>query len=110
MENQKKVRKHRLVESRPVMVSVLASFLWLVLCQLIQNIADAICIIAFDAYSRGFGPVGLIVSVPAALFLYKWWFRPEFEGMLKGNLLLGFRLAVFEFIMIPAEDSRLCRR
>ena len=110
MENQKKVRKHRLVESRPVMVSVLASFLWLVLCQLIQNIADAICIIAFDAYPRGFGPVGLIVSVPAALFLYKWWFRPEFEGMLKGNLLLGFRLAVFEFIMIPAEDSRLCRR
>ena len=45
MENQKKVRKHRLVESHPVMVSVLASFLWLVLCQLIQNIADAICII-----------------------------------------------------------------
>ena len=100
MENQKKVRKHRLVESHPVMVSVLASFLWLVLCQLFQNIADAICIIAFDAYPRGLGPVGLIVSVPAALFLYKWWFRPEFEGMLKGNLLLGFRLAVFEFIYV----------
>ena len=100
MENQKKVRRHRLVESHPVLASVLASFLWLVLCQLIQNIADAICIIAFASYPRGFGPVGLIVSVPAALFLYKWWFRPEFEGMLKGNLFLGFRLCVFELLYV----------
>ena len=100
MENQKKVRRHRLVESYPVLTSVLASFLWLLLCQLIQSIADAICHIAFAAYPLDFGPVGIIVSVPAVIFLYKWWFRPEFEGMLKGNLLLGFRLCVFELIYV----------
>ena len=98
MENQKKVRKHRLVESHPVLASILACILLFFLCQLIQIFVDRACTSFINGYDNG--PVGLIVAAPIVFLLYKWWFRPEFEGMLKGDLPLGFRLCVIELIYV----------
>ena len=85
----KKVRKHRFVESHPVLASVLACVFLFIFCQMIQSYVDMACSKLIKGYDYQSGPVGLIVAVPIVFLLYKWWFRPEFEGMLKGNLLLG---------------------
>jgi membrane protease YdiL (CAAX protease family) len=49
-----------------------------------------------SGYDAATGPVGLFAGTAIMLILYKWWFRPEFEGMLKGDLPLGFLLGLIE--------------
>ena len=49
-----------------------------------------------SGYDVATGPVGLFAGAAITLVLYKWWFRPEFEGMLKGDLPLGFLLGLIE--------------
>ena len=101
----KKVRKHRFVESHPVLASVLACVFLFIFCQMIQSYVDMACSKLIKGYDYQSGPVGLIVAVPIVFLLYKWWFRPEFEGMLKGNLLLGFKLMLIEVIYVLVGDT-----
>ena len=61
MENQKKVRKHRLVESHPVLASILACILLFFLCQLIQIFVDRACtsfISGIRRHAEGRSPAG----------------------------------------------------
>ena len=104
MEYNKKIRKHRFVESRPVLASILACFFLFILCQLIQRLADMACNALISGYDFENGPVGLIVAVPIVFWLYTWWFRPEFEGMLKGDIPLGFKLLLIELVYVIASD------
>ncbi|MBQ9033980.1 MAG: CPBP family intramembrane metalloprotease [Lachnospiraceae bacterium] len=56
-----------------------------------------------SGYDAKFGPIGVVISTIFMIGVYRWWFRPEFEGMLKGNLPLGFLLGLIEvgFVLIP---------
>ncbi|MBQ9322588.1 MAG: CPBP family intramembrane metalloprotease [Eubacterium sp.] len=63
---------------------------------MIQAIADLGIHMVISGYTVGSGPVGLFTATIASLALYKLWFAPEFEGMLKGDLPLGFLLGLSE--------------
>ena len=95
MSSQKR-KQHKFVENTPIATALLMSILWFVLYQLVElaiNIPLSIVISGYDGMS---GPIGLILSIVIMMGVYKWWFRPEFEGMLKGDLPKGFLLGLFE--------------
>ena len=96
MNSQKRVRQHKFVEKAPVAAALVMSILWFVMFQLIGLPVNGAISLFIDGYSIEQGIAGLAVSILTCLALYKLWFRPEFEGMLKGNLALGFLLGLIE--------------
>ena len=94
--NSQKIRQHKFVEKAPVPAAVLMLILWMILFELIQAIVDLGIHMVISGYTVGSGPVGLFAATIASLALYKLWFAPEFEGMLKGDLPLGFLLGLIE--------------
>ena len=94
--NSQKVRQHKFVEKAPVPAAILMFILWMLLFEVIQAIADLGIHMVISGYTVGSGPVGLFIATIASLALYKLWFAPEFEGMLKGDLPLGFLLGLSE--------------
>ncbi len=94
--NSQKVRQHKFVEKAPVPAAILMFILWMLLFEVIQVIADLGIHMVISGYTVGSGPVGLFAATIASLAIYKLWFNPEFEGMLRGDLPLGFLLGLFE--------------
>ena len=94
--NSQKIRQHKFVEKAPVPAAVLMLILWMFLFEVIQAIVDLGIHMVISGYTVGSGPVGLFAATIASLALYKLWFAPEFEGMLKGDLPLGFLLGLIE--------------
>ena len=77
-------------------------FVCFIACQLIAFVVNVPFVLANlitwdDAIS---GPFGAVAGILLMMGVYKWWFRPEFEGMLKGNLPLGFLLGMIELIYV----------
>ena len=69
---------------------------WMLLFEIIEVIINFGIHMVISGYDVATGPVGLFAGAAITLVLYKWWFRPEFEGMLKGDLPLGFLLGLIE--------------
>ena len=95
MDNQK-VRQHKFVEKFPVVAAILMAIFWMLLFEIIEVIINFGIHMVISGYDVATGPVGLFAGAAITLVLYKWWFRPEFEGMLKGDLPLGFLLGLIE--------------
>ena len=95
MDNQK-VRQHKFVEKAPVPAAILMLILWMFIFEVIQTIIELGIHMVVSGYKVGSGPVGLFAGAIVSLALYKLWFNPEFEGMLKGDLPLGFLLGLIE--------------
>lgn len=108
MSIQKK-RQHKLVEKAPVVAALLMCVLWSVLQQIIEFAVNYPLSLVISGYDHISGPIGLIVSIAVMLLVYKWWFRPEFEGMLKGDMPKGFLLGLFElgFVILSFLFSAL---
>ena len=95
MDNQK-VRQHKFVEKFPVVAAILMAIFWMLLFEIIEVIINFGIHMVISGYDVATGPVGLFAGAAITLVLYKWWFGPEFEGMLKGDLPLGFLLGLIE--------------
>ena len=95
MDNQK-TRQHKFVEKFPVVAAILMAIFWMLLFEIIEVIINFGIHMVISGYDVATGPVGLFAGTAIMLILYKWWFRPEFEGMLKGDLPLGFLLGLIE--------------
>ena len=95
MDNQK-TRQHKFVEKFPVVAAILMAIFWMFLFELIEIAINLGIHMVISGYDAATGPVGLFAGTAIMLILYKWWFRPEFEGMLKGDLPLGFLLGLIE--------------
>ena len=94
--NSQKVRQHKFVEKFPVVAAILMAIFWMLLFEIIEVIINFGIHMVISGYDVATGPVGLFAGAAITLVLYKWWFRPEFEGMLKGDLPLGFLLGLIE--------------
>lgn len=95
MDNQK-TRQHKFVEKFPVVAAILMAIFWMLLFEIIEVIINFGIHMVISGYDVATGPVGLFAGAAITLVLYKWWFGPEFEGMLKGDLPLGFLLGLSE--------------
>ena len=94
--NSPKTRQHKFVEKFPVVAAILMAIFWMFLFELIEGVINLGIHMVISGYDAATGPVGLFAGTAIMLILYKWWFRPEFEGMLKGDLPLGFLLGLIE--------------
>ena len=94
--NSQKIRQHKLVEKSPAFAAILMCLMWFVVYQLVEIAINLPLSFLLSGYDGMTGPIGLIGSIAIMMGVYKWWFRPEFEGMLKGNLPLGFLLGLIE--------------
>ena len=94
--NSQKTRQHKFVEKFPVVAAILMAIFWMLLFEIIEVIINFGIHMVISGYDVATGPVGLFAGAAITLVLYKWWFRPEFEGMLKGDLRLGFLLGLIE--------------
>lgn len=94
--NSQKTRQHKFVEKFPVVAAILMAIFWMLLFEIIEVIINFGIHMVISGYDVATGPVGLFAGATITLVLYKWWFRPEFEGMLKGDLPLGFLLGLIE--------------
>ena len=94
--NSPKTRQHKFVEKFPVVAAILMAIFWMLLFEIIEVIINFGIHMVISGYDVATGPVGLFAGAAITLVLYKWWFGPEFEGMLKGDLPLGFLLGLIE--------------
>ena len=94
--NSQKTRQHKFIEKFPVVAAILMAIFWMLLFEIIEVIINFGIHMVISGYDVATGPVGLFAGAAITLVLYKWWFRPEFEGMLKGDLPLGFLLGLIE--------------
>ena len=94
--NSQKTRQHKFVEKFPVVAAILMAIFWMLLFEIIEVIINFGIHMVISGYDVATGPVGLFAGAAITLVLYKWWFRQEFEGMLKGDLPLGFLLGLIE--------------
>ena len=94
--NSQKTRQHKFVEKFPVVAAILMAIFWMLLFEIIEVIINFGIHMVISGYDVATGPVGLFAGAAITLVLYKWWFGPEFEGMLKGDLPLGFLLGLIE--------------
>ena len=101
--NSQKTRQHRFLEKSPVLAAAVMCFLWFVVFQLLEVVINLPFSMMISGYDAKFGPIGVVISTILMMGVYRWWFRPEFEGMLKGNLPLGFLLGLVElgYVLIP---------
>ena len=98
--NSHKTRRHKFVEKSPAAAAILMCLLWFVLYQLLEFAINFPVSILISDYNPITGPIGMVLSVVIMMGVYKLWFRPEFEGMLKGDLPLGFLLGLIELIYV----------
>ena len=94
--NSQKTRQHKFIEKFPVVAAILMAIFWMLLFEIIEVIINFGIHMVISGYDVATGPVGLFAGAAITLVLYKWWFGPEFEGMLKGDLPLGFLLGLIE--------------
>ena len=95
MSETKKIRTHKFTDAHPYLASFLfAVALWLISAFLSIGINVLIRMVIKD-YPLETGPAGTIIGTLAALLFYQFWFRPAFEGHLKGgDMTIGFRSAI----------------
>lgn len=92
MKEKKRMRRHRFLEKMPVTASVLTALLGLIPTSVIVYLAQMLA----PAYVAAGTLVGLLLGVLLTAALYRLWFRPEFEGLLRGGKLgRGFLLGLF---------------
>ena len=80
------MRKHKFVDKHPVLSSFLIFLLFLFAQEIIVGLLTLI-------HTSIFGPeisdliriLHIIITAAILFFIYKWWFRPDFEGALKGG-------------------------
>lgn len=107
----KKQRIHKISDSKPVLAGILNAVVCIVLFQLMAGIFQALLL---TVANPGQTPYGAIPATFIMLYLYKRWYRPEFEGALSGGhpeygLKLGLPILInwvtvpFMFILTPLQ-------
>ena len=85
-------RKHSFVSKHPVLASVLLALLGLTIVQSGSQAAKIPFSGAAGSFDWIIALIGLAIAAALVLLVYKWWFRPEFSGMLPGDVKAGFLL------------------
>ena len=90
----KKERRHRFFNKHTILGTLILMVLGLLLCQIVGGLIgipiDAIC------GDKNFaGGIGVAIAALLVLLVYGLWFRPEFEGNLRGgNVKTGIKLSM----------------
>ena len=82
---EKKVRKHNLTDKHPVISAILFGILGFIVMQALVVAINSIIGGLIEGYPNVTGPVGTIIATVLLLLFFKWWFKPEYLGSIKGS-------------------------
>ena len=84
MTRQKKIHRHKFADRFPAIAAVLLLLITVALLQAAGELVNYPLAKGIPGYKMD-GAIGFIVVSLIALWLYKRWFYPEFEGNLRGG-------------------------
>ncbi len=77
-------RRHTLVDKAPVIAAIIIAVIGWVASLIIASFVNRAITSAVPSYPpEGFA--GYIIGAVVIMLLYKWWFRPEFQGQIIGG-------------------------
>ena len=95
MTETKKIRSHAFVDKHPYLAAALMGIVMWLISATGTIVVNKLINLIFEQYPVESGPVGIVLGALAAFAFYKFWFRPEFEGNLKGgDIKAGFKIAI----------------
>ena len=95
MEKQKKPRQHRFLKKAPVLASLVAAVIGILLANLVIGLVSFPGFFV-PALQTPLTVAGVLLGVLLAAWVFTGWFRPAFEGMLRGGKPgKGFYLGLF---------------
>ena len=98
MTRQKKIHRHKFADRFPAIAAILLLLITVVLLQVAGGLVNYPLARGIPGYTTN-GAIGFVIVSLIALWLYKRWFYPEFEGNLRGgNPREGIRLSLFILI------------
>ena len=80
-----KKREHKFSRSHPVLASVLFAIGSLILTELLTHLVNFPIAALIPGYPPAKGIAGVLVSCAVVLWLFRLWFKPEFQGFLGGK-------------------------
>ena len=90
----KTLRRHAFVEKAPWLASIILAVAGWLGAAVLTSFVNGIIKLAVPSYPYE-GMFGVIIGAAIVMLLYKRWFRPEFEGFMKGGRPgTGFRLGL----------------
>ena len=92
-KEKNKIRKHFFADRLPILTSILMGGLAMVFVQQGPSLFELPFASMHLSFDWIIGIIGLAVFTCLVLLLYKWWFRPEFSGMIPGDLAEAFILS-----------------
>lgn len=99
------MHKHKLTDRHPVGGAVLTGFLMMLLREGISAVPMVAESLLRGSVSEITKILYMFIGAAAVYLLYRWWFSPEFKGVIKGSLLKGLKLcwplAVYWVITLP---------
>ncbi len=109
----KKQRRHKISDAHPVIALIVNVIVGFILFLVVGSILEAVLANAFGIFPKSSGYPNVIGAL-ILLFLYKLWYRPEFEGALKGGrpgeglrlwipILISWLTVPFMFLLTPAQ-------
>lgn len=98
MTRQKKIHRHKFADRFPAIAAILLLLITVVLLQAAGELVNYPLAKGIPGYTTN-GAIGFVIVSLIALWLYKRWFYPEFEGNLRGgNPREGIRLSLLILI------------
>ncbi len=91
----KEMKKHRFSEKHPLAAAIIISVILMAAALIIGQVPAIIYRVVTGKEFSVFSIIMTVLGVAAALYLYKWWFRPDYKGpVTDGNIGEGFLLCL----------------
>ena len=103
---QNKVREHKIIDSHPIIGSILFVLIMYIPVNLVVGVLNVPLSMVVPGYPQS-GPVGIIVGFLLGVFIYRRWFRPDAESLIKGGNMkpMGRFILMFVIYWIVSEAA-----
>ena len=103
---QKKVREHKIIDSHPIIGSILFALIMYIPINLVVGILNVPLFMVVPGYPQS-GPVGIIAGFLLGVFIYRRWFSPDAESLIKGGNMkpMGRFILMFVVYWIVSEAA-----
>ena len=95
---QKKIREHKVIDSHPIIGSILFTLVMYIPVNLIIAAINVPLSMVIPGYPQS-GPIGIIAAFLLGAFIYRRWFRPDAESLIKGGNMRPMRRFILMFVV-----------
>ena len=103
---QKKTREHKVIDPHPIIGSFLFALIVYIPVNLVVGVLNVPLFMVVPGYPQS-GPVGIIAGFLLGVFIYRRWFSPDAESLIKGGNMkpMGRFILMFVVYWIVSEAA-----